>query len=253
MKECLEEIKQWMGANFLKLNTDKTKIKIFKHKRSIIPDLRGMGQICTDSVKILGAKFDKNLNFNDFIVAKIKTCNFNLRNLYNIKDSLNTPTRILMVTNLIWSTIDYCNILLLGRNDRELRPLIIMMNKAVRFIYNVKHRSHITPYYKKAHFLPIRQRIKFKACLTAFKIFNNVSPKYLTNEFQKFVPSSSIVLREESGRDRYMFKISSSENCRRTLNTLIKIEWNKLALRIRKCETVELFKSKLKTHLFCEY
>ena len=242
-----------MGVNFLKLNTDKTKIKIFKHKRSIIPDLTGIGQICTDSVKILGAKFDQNLNFNDFISAKIRTCNFHLRNLYNVKDSLNTTTRILMVTNLIWSTMDYCNILLLGLNDRKLRPLKIMMNKAVRFIYNVKPRSHITPYYKKAHFLPIKQRIKFKACLTAFKFFYNFSPKYLADEFEIFVPISNIILREESGRDRWMFKISTSENLSRTLNASIKIEWNRLPLRLRKCDTIELFKSRLKTHLFCEY
>ena len=253
MKECLEEITKWMGVNFLKLNGDKTQIKIFKHKFSIIPDITSLGQICTESVKVLGVKLDENLSFNDFVGAKIRTCNFHLRNLYNVKDSLNIPTRIMMITNLIWSTIDYCNILLLGMNDRELKPLKLMMNRAVRFIYNVKPRSHITPYYKKAHFLPIKQRIQFKACVTAFKIFNNLSPEYLSDGFIKFVPTSSIVLREGSGRDKYMFQINANQNSQKTLFMLIKIEWNKLPLQIRKLSTVGLFKARLKTHLFSEY
>ena len=41
------------------------------------------------------------LNFNKFISKKIQVCNFKLRNLFLIKDSLPYKSRILMVTNLI--------------------------------------------------------------------------------------------------------------------------------------------------------
>ena len=34
--------------------------------------------------------------------------------------------------------------------------------------------------YKECHFLPIQYRIKYKLCLIAFKIVNNLAPQYLT-------------------------------------------------------------------------
>ena len=121
-----------------------------------------------------------------------------MRNLYNIKNSLNTKTRILLVTNLILTTIDYCNILLLGATSKDLRPLKLMINKTVRFIYDLKFRTHVSPFLKKAHFLPISKRITFKACLLGFKILNNQAPEYFLNDFPKFVPLA-YSLRPDSG------------------------------------------------------
>ena len=250
--DCLKDIKNWMSANFLKLNTDKTQIKIFQHKTSIPPMLDQLGECCSKSVKLLGVNFDQSLKFNDFITTKIRKCNFQLRNLYNIRNSLNTSTRIMLVTTLILSTIDYCNILLLGATNKELRPLQLIINKSLRFIYDVKRRHHITPFYKKSHILPIKYRIKFKACLTAFNIFNNLAPNYLTDDFEKFSPTSNMLLREGTGRDCFMFEIASNEIRSKRLSTLIKKEWNSIPLDLRKCETKVSFKTKLKTYFFVQ-
>ena len=251
--DCLKDIRDWMSANFLKLNTDKTQIKIFQNKTSIPPTLDQLGECCSKLVKLLGVNVDQNLKFNDFISTKIRKCNFQLRNLYNIRNSLNTSTRILLVTTLILSTIDYCNILLLGATNKELRPLKLIINKSLRFIYNVKRRHHITPYYKKSHILPIKFRIKFKACLTAFNIFNNLAPNYLTKDFEKFSPTSNVLLREGTGRDCFMFAITSNEIKSKRLSTLIKNEWNSIPLDLRKCKSKDTFKTKLKTHFFLQY
>lgn len=253
LKSCLNEIQSWMGRNFLKLNADKTKVKIFKHKMSLVSEISTIGETCPESVRVLGVLFNDDFKFNDFIKQKVKVCNFHLRNFYNIKDSLDISSRILLVTNFILATIDYCNILLLGATDRDLRPLRLMINKSLRFIYGVRYIDHITPFYKKAHFLPIRQRIKFKASMIAFKIFNNQSPAYFKNDFTKFFPSSSMTLREGPGRDKFMFKEDSSEIKSRRLSTLIKRQWNDLALELRKCCSKETFKARLKTCMFMEF
>ena len=177
IKHCLDEIQSWMKANFLKLNADKTVVKLFRHKKSLLTDFNSIGETTEGPIKILGASINDVWNYNEFISKKVQTCNFHLRNLCNIKDCLDVPTRILLVTNLILSTVDYCNILLLGATDLALRPLRLVINKAIRFIYNLKIRQHITPYYKRTHFLPIQQRIKFEASLIAYKIFNGQAPK----------------------------------------------------------------------------
>ena len=38
IEACLSAIKQWMGINMLKLNTDKTEFKFFSPKGKINPD-----------------------------------------------------------------------------------------------------------------------------------------------------------------------------------------------------------------------
>jgi hypothetical protein len=253
LKTCLREIQVWMGRNFLKLNADKTKVKIFKHKLSLVSDISTIGETYMDSVRVLGVLFNDSIKFTDFIKQKVRTCNLHLRNFYNIKDSLNISCRILLVTNFILATIDYCNILLLGATDRDLRPLRLMINKSLRFIYGVRHTDHITPFYKKAHFLPIKQRIKFKAIMISFKIYNNRAPAYFRNDFNKFIPTSSMTLREGSGRDKFMFTIDPHENKYKRLSTLIKRQWNDLPLDLRKCSCMETFKTRLKTRLFMEW
>ena len=251
IQECMKDIQSFMRNNFLKLNNNKTKIKLFKHKNSLIIESNTLGEISQGPVKILGAHFNNIFKFNEFVSHKIKICNFNLRNLYNIRSSLDIKTRILLITNLIFTTIDYCNILLLGSTDKQLRPLKLMINKTARFIYNVKFTDHITPYLKLAHFLPIRHRIKFKACMIGYKICNGQAPQYLCQKFQMFVRTTERELREGfGGRDKFMFSSESWELRSRVLSSQIKNEWNALPVNIRKCKTLETFKTKLKTHFF---
>lgn len=251
IKNCLKEIQCWMRMNYLKLNEEKTMIKIFKHKQSITEDVTSLGEICHGAVKILGAQFSNIFKFNEFVSQKTKICNYHLRNLYNIKNSLNTKTRILLVTNLILTTIDYCNILLLGATSKDLRPLKLMINKTVRFIYDLKFRTHVSPFLKKAHFLPISKRITFKACLLGFKILNNQAPEYFLNDFPKFVPLA-YSLRPDSGRDSFMFSESLQENLSNNLFSKIKREWNMLPFEIRSLSNISSFKKRLKSFLLLQ-
>ena len=172
-----------------------------------------------------------------------------LRNLYNIKQSLSTETRILLITNQILSTIDYCSFLLIACNDTQLRPLKLIINKSIRFIYSVKFRQHVSPFYAKCHFLNIKNRIIFKACLTAHKIFYRTAPIYLEEKIERFTPNfQSMTLRVGPGRDTFMFETSLRQN-NQSIIFLMKERWNKLPLQLRKCEEISTFKKRLKTHL----
>jgi hypothetical protein len=146
--------------------------------------------------------------------------------------------------------LDYCNILLLPATDRDIRPLKLVLNKAVRFICNVKFRTHISPFYQQVHILPIRYRIKFKACLTAFKVSRNIAPKYITADFEVFKTRDHMKSRTGIGRDDFMFNMNREDFRNKNLISLIKKEWNSLPLSIRQCESLPSFKSKLKTHFY---
>ena len=127
-----------------------------------------------------------------------------------------------------------------------------MLNRAVRFIFNLSKRTHITYYLKKLHFLPIKQRIIFKTCLVSFKIFNGKAPESLKTKFMKFVPTTQTYLRPSSGRDEYTFDMKLDDHKANTVINRTKMNWNSLPLQIRKLkfEQIGKFKTDLKTFLF---
>ena len=250
---CLAEIKNWMDSNYLKLNTNKTQLKIFKPAKTSLDftfDYNETKLECSNQINLLGVTISKDMDFTSFIAKKVQICNFKLRNLNHIKDSLPFKTRITMVTNLIISNLDYCNSILICASGKAIKPLQLVLNRSIRFIFNLTLRTHITPYLRQLHILPIIYRIRYKACLISFKVFNELAPKYLTGKFTKYHSTSTMSLRMVAGsRDEFMFD-NKIPNGKEHFMYKIKKEWNNLPLEIRRCQTISIFKTKLKTHFF---
>ena len=256
IKACLSNIKEWMNNNFLKLNPTKTNFMILSSKHDIdsIPTINLSFNNCTivptGSITSLGVNITNMLDFGKFINKKVQICSFHLRNINHIKHSLPTQTRIILVTNLILSNLDYCNSLLIGATNKDIKPLQRIVNRSVRFIFDLKRRTHVSPFAAKAHFLPIFYRIQFKVCLIAFKIINGMSPDYLSEGLEMFQPTTNINLRVGQGRDEFMFKFPPIKNQSNSLLTNLILNWNGLPYSIRAIENLSNFKTKLKTHLF---
>jgi hypothetical protein len=254
MEKCLKEIKTWMDTNYLKLNTGKTKLKLFKPNNTVnIPlQLNFCGEQIelTDEINILGVRFLNDLDLNDFASKKVKICSFQIRNLYHIRSSLPFYSRIIMITNTILTNLDYCNSILICANKTTLRRLQLILNRAIRFIFKLKLQTHITPYIKQLHILPIKYRILYKISLICFKIFYRIAPTHFQETFLKFERSNELNLRMNCGRDKYMFKIDVPTHRKESIYYKMKTEWNSLPIRIRKLDRIEIFKSKLKEHLY---
>ena len=82
-----------------------------------------------------------------------------------------------------------------------------------------------------------------------FKIFNNISPGYLTQHFARFEPSTDINLRNV-GRDTFMFETDMNDYRTKNIIAGVKLEWNKLPETMREEQSLSLFKKQLKTHLY---
>ena len=249
--DCLSKLKHWMDINYIKLNTDKTTLKIFSPNKTPLQfQINHNNDIIeqTDLINILGIKLNKDLNFTPFVSRKVQVCYMHLRNLFHVKKYLPLKSRITMVTNLIISQLDYCNSILICAKKKDIKPLQLALNRAIRFIFYIDRRSHITPFLKKLHILPIEYRIKYKSCLISYKIFHKLAPPYLIEQFPTFEPSTSISLRIGPGRDTSMFQLDLSK--RETIYSKLKSEWNKLPYDLRMSNNLNLFKTKLKSHFF---
>jgi hypothetical protein len=255
VEKCIKDIKTWMNSCFLKLNPEKTMMKLFTPPKTTLATFRlnvGSNRIIepSSSVTVLGVELGEKMNFAEFISSKIRSCNFHLRNFKYIKHCLPQKTRILLVNNFIFSILDYSNILLICLPDYQIDKLQKIMNKAVRFILDIRFDEHITPYLFQLHFLPIKFRINYKTCLIAFKIVRKIAPEYLEENFQMFTPNSSINLRPGTGRDEMMMQINLNQQKKNIIYTKIILNWNKLPQTIRNITSLNTFKSELKTHFF---
>ena len=124
------------------------------------------------------------------------------------------------------------------------------MNDAVRFIYGLNRRTHITPYLYKLHLLPVKFRILFKLCTLAYNIVDETAPKYLLDIFSCYQPTSNMALRVGSGRDDRMLMYSAGNLPYKCIFQRLLNAWNDLPYDLRNAETAFNFKKKLKTYYF---
>ena len=81
---------------------------------------------------------------------------------------------------LISSELDTCSSLLHSLNKTQLRRLQQLQNTAARLVTLSRKFTHITPFLKQLHWLPIEQRIIFKISMFVFKTIHGVSPTCVT-------------------------------------------------------------------------
>ena len=119
IQKCINEIKMWMTANYLKLNEDKTEIIIISNngsKKHLVESIEIGGDYIypVKTVKNLGVLYNENLNFSAQIDNVCKNAFFILRRTSRIRRYLTTDATKILVHSLISSKLDYCNSLLFG-------------------------------------------------------------------------------------------------------------------------------------------
>ncbi len=95
----------------------------------------------------------------------------------------------------------------------------------------------------------IKFRISYKILLLAYKALNGLAPAYLTSLLSRFNPTRS--LRSQNSGLLVVPRIAKSTKGGRAFSYLAPKLWNSLPYNVRGSDTLSLFKSRLKTHLFC--
>ena len=149
----------------------------------------------------------------------------------------------------ITSKLDFNNSLLQGLPDILLNKLQIIQNAAAHIVAGASKRDHITPILQHLHWLPVKQRIKYKILLFVYKALQGLAPTYI---------SEMITLRENlscssclNGQKLLLVPRSRTVTYGdRNFRTAGPQLWNELPSSIKCWESIDEFKGLLKTHLF---
>ena len=266
IQACFQEIKKWMTANLLKLNGDKTELLIALHKRfkdAVTVEHVDIDAVLikpSDSIRNLGAYFNRTMDHQDFVNKKCQAARFALRNISKVRTSLTRESCETLIQAYVTSRLDYCNVLLHGLPKYVTDRIQKVQNSAARVIVMIPKREHITPYLAALHWLPIQQRVEYKVLLYAFKALNNHAPEYLCELLNPYTPARSMRDRET----RLIPPVKKSNYVDyggRAFERSAPELWNTLPGDVRSVhsrsdlsssERILLFKRKLKTYLFAK-
>ena len=255
VQDCLQHIKWWMKANYLKLNADKTEVVIINNKKDKSPNptsilLQKSDTIPTEpssEARNLGVWFDQTLSMSSHVSRVIQSCWSQLANLWRIRKGLSVQLKTQLVHQLVHSRLDFGNGLLVGLSSRDLQRLQKVQNSATRFIYGSKGRRGVTEMRRKLHFLPVEQRIDFKICLLVYKCIHGLAPEYLSDMITRRQPKEKEVRLDD---DLTYLEKRHDITTQKAFSVCGPKVWNKLPKSLREVPSLENFKKMLKTHLF---
>ena len=264
LQNCLTDVQDWMSANRLKLNADKTEFILFgtKSQRSKLSsffpvDILGSDVNPSDKVRNLGVIFDSGFSFSDHVASVCRSCFVGIRDLRRIRKRLNRDTAVVLANALVSSRLDYCNSLFRSLSVRDSKKLQCVQNALARVVSRTTKFSHVTPVLKSLHWLPIKQRVCFKTATIIYKVLNNGAPAYLSSILCRYACATNT--RRSNPENNYLqvakYKssvIKSTVHFQNSFSYDGPTLWNTLPLNIRTAPTLSSFKRKLKTHLFDE-
>uniref|UniRef100_A0A3B4C3D6 Reverse transcriptase domain-containing protein n=1 Tax=Pygocentrus nattereri TaxID=42514 RepID=A0A3B4C3D6_PYGNA len=241
MEDCVKDVKCWMLWNFL-----------WKLARSKLPDLiLNLADFPATpglTAKNLGVIIDSDLSFDQHIGGITRTAFLHLHNIAKIRNALSLRDAETLAHAFITSRLDYCNALLSGCTSRNLNKLQLVQNAAARVLTETRTSDHISPALSSLHWLPVKFRIDYKILLLTYKALHGLAPEYLQDLISHYEPSRP--LRSQSAGLLIVPRIQKVSSGGRAFSYKAPKLWNDLPETVRDSDTVSIFKTRLKTHLF---
>ena len=168
MSQCIHDVASWTSSNRLQLNAQKTEFIWCApaRRRHHIPN--GDVQVGHSSVhpvqsaRDLGVYIDGGMTMRTHINHILSSCYCALRQIRSIMPSLPSHALNTLVTALVHSRLDYCNVVFAGLPACDIQRLLSVLNAAVRLVAGSSRRDHVTSLLRDRHWLPVKQRIEYK-------------------------------------------------------------------------------------------
>jgi hypothetical protein len=202
----------------------------------------------SSTVRNLGVTFDSDMTLSKHISSVCRSSYHVIRQIRQIRSSLDHNSCVLLCNALVSSKLDFCNSLYYGLPQSSIHRLQLIQNSLARVVCpSVARRDHITPTLRKLHWLPVNARIEYKIALITYKTLHFQSPSYLDSLLIPYVPA-----RRLRSSDKLLLCVPPLKSAagRRSFSFAAPTLWNSLPFSVRAATTLHSFRTALKTHLF---
>lgn len=185
--KCVNAVADWMSANRLQLNCDKTEfmwLTTARNQHRLPPSGPLIGSTVfppSSSVRDLGVFTDQELTMRTHVQRTASRCFATLRQLRSIRRCVPTSFFQSLVSALVLSRLDYCNSLLIDLPSTLLQRLQSVQNAAARLIYNLRRCDHISEALISLCWLRVPERIMFKVAMLTYRALHGTAPPYLAS------------------------------------------------------------------------
>ena len=201
-----------------------------------------------NEVRDLGITLDSTFTLRTHINNICRSGSLSLHELSKIRKFISQEDIERVVHAFFSSKLDYCNGLFYGLSSSEIQKFQRLQNSAARLITRAKKSEHITPVLVNLHWLPIEHRVIFKLLLYTYKALHGLAPDYFANLLTFYEPVRT--LRSSRSINLSVPRSRTSTYGDRSFVCSSPRLWNKLPGFIRYSETLDSFKTRLKTQLF---
>ena len=150
MSSCVQDICLGMRSHRLQLNTSKTEFIWCcpPRRRQHIPDgdfLEGADQVKPVLfAHNLGVFVESQLSMRSHITHVAASCFSAVRQIRTIRKSLPLSALEMLVTSLVHSRLDYCNVVFAGLPLCGIRRLQFVLNSSIRLVTGARKFDHVT-------------------------------------------------------------------------------------------------------------
>ena len=181
----LASLLEWLNANRLTLNVDKTFYMLFHRKRIKTNNLKliiGQGTLKqTSQCKYLGLIIDNKLNWAAHIAhvkSKVSKC---VGILIKARPCPSRKCLLDLYYSFAYPYLIYCVEIWGHAGDRLLHPLFLVQKKIVRIITFSAFLAHTAPIFLNLRLLPLNKIVLHRTSVFMFKLMNNLLPNAMNS------------------------------------------------------------------------
>ena len=241
------KVTHWLAANKLVLNLTKTHSMLFTFKhtqQNLSIQINNTHIEEKNVISFLGVQIDNKLNWKAHITHISNKFSKAIAILRLVRYYYPQNVLKLIYMSLVYSHINYCNLIWGAAEDGIIEPLFILQKKAIRIITKSHYLEHTAPLFESLKLLTVYQVYKLNCSLFIYKCLNcNYTPQFKVKIQRNSYYYDYNTRNRNSLRISHMIRIRI---CQRSfLNTGIEI-WNSLDYGIKSINSIPLFKSKIK-------
>ena len=248
LNQDLVNVKEWLNANKLTLNTSKTEFMLIGSRQRLmtvetVPSLtiNGASIKQVSSTKSLGVLIDESLSWNAHIDKLSKKIASGIGALKRIRPFVPHRTLQLIFTSLIQPHFDYCSVVWGNCGKTLASKLQKLQNRAARVLTFSSYDTNADDLFELLGWKKLDCQRQIQKAVMVYKSLNGLAPDYLRSKFVDRSSVTSYSLRDTECKLTIPFPRTNYRKNSFSYNGAVL--WNGLPNELRQAQTLSSFRA----------